>query len=191
MKKIPNNLKDRGMMAIGMLILFIATIVVAAVAAAVLIGAGGTLEQRSLATLKGTEAEVASGVSVYSIIGSDGTFNGTLQNLEMLVRLRPGSDPVNLNSTVITIDGRTSFQTLRYGSGASGTYGVYYLRRGGAPLDGYINLGDSAVINMTLETAIGPEEKLLIQIIPSQGGVRRIGFTTPSVLVDKRVFLFP
>jgi len=179
------------MMAIGMLILFIATIVVAAVAAAVLIGAGGTMEQRSTATLKGTEQEVASGLSIYSIVGSDGSIDGTINNLEMLVRLRPGSDPVNLNTTVLTVDSRSGFQTLRYGDGSAGTYSVYYLRRGGANLSGYVNLGDSAVLNITLTTALGPEEKLLIQIIPAMGGVRRVGFTTPSVMMDHRVFLFP
>ena len=184
----------RGTTGIGMLIVFIAVIVVSAVAAAVLIGAGGSLEQRSLSTMKGTEQEVASGLSVYSIIGSDGSIDGTINNLEMLVRLRPGSDPVNLNTTVLTVDGRTSFQTLRYsesGGTASGSYSVYYLRRGGTPLSGYINNGDSAVLNITLTGKIGPDEKLMIQIIPAQGGVRRIGFTTPNVLIDKRVVLFP
>jgi archaeal flagellin FlaB len=189
MKK-PHN---RGTTGIGMLIIFIAVIVVSAVAAAVLIGAGGSLEQRSLSTMKGTEQEVASGLSIYSIIGSDGSVDGTLNNLEMLVKLRPGSDPVSLNSTVITIDGRISSQMLRYtdGTATAGEYTVYYLRRGGSALPGYINLGDSAVINISLTTPIGPDEKLVIQIIPAQGGVRRIGFTTPNVVVDKRVFLFP
>jgi archaellin len=182
----------RGTTGIGMLIVFIAVIVVSAVAAAVLIGAGGSLEQRSLSTMKGTEAEVASGLSVYSIIGSDGSINGTVNNLEMLVRLRPGSDPVSLNSTVITIDGRTAFQTLRYDeAGGVGSYTVYYLRRGGSPLTGYINSGDSAVINISLSSDIGPDEKLMIQIIPAQGGIRRIGFQTPNAIIEKRVFLFP
>jgi flagellin FlaB len=184
--------KKKGLMGIGMLIIFIAVIVVSAVAAAVLIGSGGSLEQRSLSTMKGTEQEIASGLNVYSIIGSDGSDDGMVENLEMLVRLRPGSDPVNLNTTVITIDGRTSFQSMRYSAAAgSGYYNVYYLQRSGSPLTGYINLGDSAVINISLSTAIGNDEKLVIQIIPSQGSVRRIGFTTPNVLIDQRVFLFP
>jgi archaellin len=183
--------QSKGMMAIGVLILFIAIIVVSAVAAAVLIGAGGSLEQRSVASLKGTEQEVATGLSVYSMVGSDGSVDGTINNIEMLVRLRPGSDPVGLNSTIITVDSRELFATLEYGDGSPGTYSVYYLRRGGVELDGYINLGDSAVLNITLDESIGPDERLLIQIIPGQGAVRRIGFTTPSVMIDKRVFLFP
>lgn len=185
-------------MGIGMLIIFIAVIVVSAVAAAVLIGAGGSLEQRSVATMKGTEQEVASGLNVFSIVGSDGSDDGMVENLEMLVRLRPGSDPINLNTTVITIDGRTSFQTLIYddtgatAASASGQYAVYYLRRGsGSALPGYVSAGDSAVINISLTDAIGPDEKLMIQIIPGQGSVRRVGFQTPSVLIEKRVFLFP
>jgi len=192
--RIQMKAEKRGLMGIGMLIIFIAVIVVSAVAAAVLIGSGGSLEQRSVSTMKGTEQEIASGLNIYSIIGSDGSDDGKVEQLEMLVRLKPGSDPVNLNTTVITIDGRTSFQNLRYdesGGSGSGYYGVYYLRRGGSALTGYINLGDSAVINISLSTAIGPDEKLVIQIIPSQGSVRRIGFTTPNVLIDRRVFLFP
>jgi flagellin FlaB len=186
--------KSKGLMGIGTLIIFIAVIVVSAVAAAVLIGAGGGLEQRSLATMKGTEAEVASGVSVYSIIGSDASLDGKVRTLEMLVRLRPGSDPINLNTTVITIDGRSAFQNLRYsevGAAASGSYSVSYLRRGTSPLSGYLSMGDSAVFNISLSEAIGPDEKLVIQIIPAQGGIRRLGLTTPNALVDKRVFLFP
>jgi flagellin-like protein len=184
--------ENKGLTGIGMLIIFIAVIVVSAVAAAVLIGAGGSLEQRSLATMKGTEQEVAGGLNVYSIIGSDGSDDGRVENLEMLVRLRPGSDPVNLNTTVITIDGRTAFLNLWYSTAAgSGSYTVYYLQRSGTPLDGYINLGYSAVINISLSAAIGQDEKLVLQIIPAQGNVRRIGFTTPSVMIDRRVFLFP
>ncbi len=175
-----------------MLIIFIAVIVVSAVAAAVLIGSGGGLEQRSVTAMKGTEAEIASGLNVYSIVGSDASDDGQVEQLEMLVKLKPGSDPINLNTTVITIDGRTSFQTLRYSTAAgSGTYDVYYLQRSGSPLDGYVNLGDSAVINISLATPIGSDEKLVIQIIPSQGSIRRIGFTTPNALIDQRVFLFP
>ncbi len=196
MKKIKKMRK--GLMGIGMLIIFIAVIVVSAVAAAVLIGAGGSLEQRSVATMKGTEQEVASGLNIFSIVGSDGSDDGKVENLEMLVRLRPGSDPINLNTTVITIDGRISFQNLIYDdSGAtaassSGMYAVFYLRRGGSSaLTGYVSAGDSAVINISLTDSIGPDEKLIIQIIPSQGNVRRIGFQTPSVLIEKRIFLFP
>jgi archaellin len=189
--------QKKGEMGIGMLIIFIAVIVVSAVAAAVLIGAGGSLEQRSVATVKGTEAEVASGLTMYSIVGSDGSIDGKVRNLEMLVRSRPGSDPVNLNTTVITIDGRTFFQNLVYDASGNtapttGKYAVYYLRRGGSSsLPGYISVGDSAVINVTLSSAIGHDEKVIIQIIPGTGSIKRLGFTTPSVMIDKRVFLFP
>lgn len=189
----PSSRRNRGLMGIGTLIIFIAVVVVSAVAAAVLIGSGGSLEQRSITTMKGTEQEVTTGISVYSIIGSDASDDGRIEELELLVRLRPGSDPLNLNSTVITVDGRSSFQSLLY-SGASatnGTYSVYYLRRGGAPLPDYLNLGDSAIINVTLNRSIGPDERIILQIIPAQGGVRRLGFTTPNAMLDQRIFLFP
>jgi archaeal flagellin FlaB len=186
--------RKKGMMGIGTLIIFIAVIVVSAVAAAVLIGAGGSLEQRSMTTMKGTEQEVATGLNIYSVIGSDASANGTVQNLELLVRLRPGSDPVNFNSTVITIDGREMFQSMRFANGSAGgggNYSVYYIRRGGSPLDGYLGPGDSAIINISLVQAIGPDQRIIIQVIPSQGGIKRLDFQTPSVMFDKRVILYP
>jgi archaeal flagellin FlaB len=188
-----HKVRSKGMMGIGTLIIFIAVIVVSAVAAAVLIGAGGSLEQRATTTMKGTEQEVATGINIYSVIGSDASANGTVQFLQVLVRLRPGSDPVNFNTTVITIDGRDMFQTLRFfnGSTAGGNYSVEYLRRGGAPLDGYLGPGDSAIINMSLATPIGPDQRIIIQLIPSQGGIKRLDFSTPNVMFDRRVILYP
>jgi hypothetical protein len=32
---------------------------------------------------------------------------------------------------------------------------------------------------------------VIMQIIPAQGGVRRVGFTTPNAMLDQRIFLFP
>lgn len=185
---------DKGMMGIGTLIIFIAVVVVAAVAAAVLIGSGGSLEQRSMTTMKGTEQEVTSGLSVYSIIGSDASVDGRIGRLEMLVRLRPGSDPINLNTTILTIDRHGTFESLSYSnapSATSGAYGIFYLRRSGTPIDGYINIGDSVIVNVTLANTIGPDERVIMQIIPAQGGVRRVGFTTPNAMLDQRIFLFP
>lgn len=88
----------KGIMGIGTLIIFIATILVAAVAAAVLISTSNVLQQRSL--LVGSEARkaITDAVEVVSILAASDATTETFNNFEVLVRLSPGSDPLQMRT---------------------------------------------------------------------------------------------
>ncbi|MFC2163262.1 hypothetical protein ACFLRF_06230 [Candidatus Altiarchaeota archaeon] len=185
--------RDKGMMGIGTLIVFIAVLIVAVVAAAILISSSGSFGTRALATQKGSEEEISTGLHIKSIIGRNGS-DSDLETFEVMVQLRAGSDPINLNKTVITVDTIDRSQLMTFSGDNStdtGLYYAHYLQQGNSHAHGYISLGDTAILTINLEEGIIEHQTVTIQIIPRVGGITKTVFTTPTALLYYRVFLYP
>ncbi|MGM0770477.1 MAG: archaellin/type IV pilin N-terminal domain-containing protein [Halobacteriota archaeon] len=104
---------ERAQVGIGTLIIFIAMVLVAAVAAAVLIQTSGVLQERASSTGQQAAQEVSSNMMIKSIEGvrSNGTdgLSDSADLLKMKVALNIGSSDIDLNQVVITItDGSTT-----------------------------------------------------------------------------------
>ena len=98
----------RAQVGIGTLIIFIAMVLVAAVAAAVLIQTSGVLQQKAQATGKQATQEVSSNLIVKSIEGvrannASADMSGTIDLLKLRVGLNVGSAPVDVNQVVVSI----------------------------------------------------------------------------------------
>ncbi|MDI3475363.1 MAG: archaeal flagellin FlaB [Thermococcaceae archaeon] len=98
---------------------FIAMVLVAAVAAAVLINTSGYLQQRAEATGRQTTKEVSSGVKIDKVLGFNN--GGTIDKLAIQVSLNAGSEPVDLNQTKVYINDGSNFTIYSYESTATGT----------------------------------------------------------------------
>ena len=202
-----NKMKNKGMMGIGTLIIFIAVILVAAVAAAVLISTSGSLQQRGLATGSQAEESVSTGAEVISVMATDGSANHDVEYLELFMRIQAGSEPMNLDNTVILLDTATTSQNLVYDSTASddtstasdtSTYIVYYVKQGPDYEAGYLSRGDVLKAKFLCNDCstgdsggIGENQKVRLKIVPRVGQAAIVEFTTPDVITDQRVSLWP
>ncbi|WP_321420748.1 archaellin/type IV pilin N-terminal domain-containing protein [uncultured Methanomethylovorans sp.] len=108
---------------IGTLIIFIAMVLVAAVAAAVLIQTSGTLQQKAQSTGKQATQEVSSNLMVKSIEGvraknTATAMSATIDLLKLKVALNVGSSPVDVNQVVVSITDGTTANNLVYAGNA-------------------------------------------------------------------------
>ncbi|WP_292464036.1 archaellin/type IV pilin N-terminal domain-containing protein [Methanolobus sp.] len=117
----------RAQVGIGTLIIFIAMVLVAAVAAAVLIQTSGILQQKAQSTGKQSTQEVSSNLMVKNIEGvrakTGANLSETIDLLKLQVALNVGSSPVDVNQVVISITDGTIAHNLVYG-GNGKSYGV-------------------------------------------------------------------
>ncbi len=111
----------RAQVGIGTLIIFIAMVLVAAVAAAVLIQTSGVLQQKAQATGKQATQEVSSNLIIKNIEGvraktTDSNLSGTIDLVKLKVGLNVGSAPVDIEQVVISITDGTTANNLIYAS---------------------------------------------------------------------------
>lgn len=113
MVKKPISKDEKGQVGIGTLIVFIAMVLVAAIAAAVLINTAGLLQQRATTTGEEATSQTSTGMQV---IGASGNVTGskTVDEVNLTVKLNPGSNDVNMNNTVVSYsDDDTAADLLR------------------------------------------------------------------------------
>ena len=96
--------ENRGQVGIGTLIVFIAMVLVAAIAAGVLINTAGLLQAQAQQTGEETTAEVSNIFQIGKVVGSETTGNNKLDVLNVSARLSSGSDPINVSKATYTIE---------------------------------------------------------------------------------------
>ena len=155
MKRLYRNSKE-GDMGIGTMILFIAMVLVAAVAAALLISTAGELNQQAQETGRLARQDVASSFQVIEVIGEvpAGTDPATIHHIFLKIRLVAGSPAIDMDNAVIEVLGESFEASLIYGdydddgvaaydAGAS-TYAVELpITTGGDDRDGLIRDPDT------------------------------------------------
>jgi len=216
MGKKPNRqLKENDIAAIGigLMIVFIAMVLVAGIAASVLVQTSTTLEMQALKTGKQTIEEVASGIYVEGIEGSN--TSGSLTLLAVEIKPRSGSPDIDLSQTVVEISDSDIKYVLEYdsttftdsnqtsgnlftssfypSSSATTKFGLIVLQdaddscSSSSPI---INFGDHVVVTIgNAFSGIAPRTDVFGQVISEGGAPGIIGFRTPESYTDAIVEL--
>ena len=189
MKKQSNKKAE---VAMGTLIIFIAMILISAVAAAVLISSIGSIQSKALETGAATRQEIGTNMNFVEISAEAGD---VLQDFDMTVRLAAGSEPVNLNDVVLSViagTGASEEFTLAEGAPEADEFTMSYLLEGSNHRDGYLVKGDVGRINFNLSTGLTEDESMRIAIIPKVGTPATVFATTPTTLKESgREIIFP
>lgn len=100
-------------MGVGTLIVFIAMLIVAAVAAGVLLQTSGSLQEKSLSTGQQAKSQISTHARSYEVSATNGE-NGSVNDFQQILKISPGSDGIKLHSSMITFSTRNATATLRF-----------------------------------------------------------------------------
>ena len=177
---------DRAEVGVGTLIVFIAMVLVAAVAAAVLINTSGTLQQRAQSTGKEATQEVSSNLKVVGIYGVRNTTSLDLWDIKMNVELSAGATDMDLTQLIIRYSDGTNTRTYAYSAsapasdGAAGvsTFKPTWIR--GAGTGGVMEAGNLVQLHVNLVTStLAERTDVDIDLIPESGSPVAADFRTP------------
>ena len=197
----------KGNMGMGTLIIFIAMIIVAAIAASVLISTTTSLQNKALETGTATKDEVGTSLTVLQIFGEDGT-TGNLENITVTTKLKAGSEPIRFGDLLLSLgldnasedynynESVTAIGDLYNASGAltpsnEDDFFVQYSIQGSNFQDGFLSTGDVAKIKFAAPRAVGESESFNLDIVPKVGLKNSVSTQTPTVILNEREPIFP
>lgn len=198
-------------MGIGTLIIFIAMILVAAIAASVLIQTATSLQNKALLTGSRTTAQVSTGMTTLLLYATNGV-DGQVEDFRQKIKLSPGSDPVTLSDILIEFDTESTSGDFIYRAGtnctrapdcsgtsgycydavnANGTFTVKYLVSGPSNQAGYVVRGDVVMLCYSAPGNISEDTNIMINVIPKRGVPMVVETATPNIMTAIRVYIFP
>lgn len=189
----------KGEMGVGTLIIFISLLLVAAVAAGVLIQTAGSLQQKALSTGSQATGQISTNAIVLEVSAVNGS-DQDIENFSVIMKLAPGSDPIKLDDTTLTLNTVDSTTTYLYATGSTpsvnattenGTFVVEYLQTGSNNQTGVLVRGDVIRVSLEAPATIGEGEYVRLNFIPKIGTSTRVIFDTPDVISTERVYLYP
>jgi flagellin-like protein len=141
---------ERGQVGIETLIIFIAMILVAAVAAGVLINTAGFLQNKAKATSDDSTEQVSNQIIVISAIGDVGSSGENVTSLNFTVMQSPGAEEVDLQDMTIEWIGPDGHETITYGATDAGNFSITGVKDGDASAPVLNAKDDRFVVNVEL-----------------------------------------
>ena len=175
---------DRAEVGVGTLIVFIAMVLVAAVAAAVIIGTSGTLQQRAQTTGKEATHEVSSNIKVLGVQGTRNDTSSNIYTVKLHLTLSAGATDIDLDDVVLRYaDGST---VRNYKSTGTYTFSTSWIR--GTGDDNVMQPGDFVELSFSrVDAEISPRSDFEVLLVPDSGNEVYLGIRTPATFGDETI----
>ncbi len=183
------------------LIIFIAMILVAAVAASVLITTAGALQNKALDTGRQTTQEVGTSLQVIEIFGEDGSTNASIDYITPVLKLSSGSNPLRFSDLLLYVSLNNATIDYAYNENidcsdrssfdSSDGFGVEYPITGNQHQEGFLVRGDVARLCLQTPFSISEGQYTRFTFIPRFGSPLVIESSIPDLLLSVREKLFP
>jgi archaellin len=181
-----NNAGDVG---IGTLIVFIAMVLVAAVAAAVLIQTSGILQQKAQQTGKEATAEVSSNLKILSVVGYNSTGTGAanettgIVNITVLAEVSAGGNNIDTSELMYKYINKSSNAFIR----------ATYTSERNVTGDLVMEPGELGIFYFNISTQpLQVRESATLQFIPETGTMVTKDIVAPATFGGRRqIQLFP
>jgi len=202
-KKFAKMSKDRrAEMGVGTMIIFIAMVLVAAVAASVLISTANTVREQATQTGNDAINSVSSGFDIKYVKGT--VLNNSITQMDIYVQLSAGSPALVLGDVILSVTAGEKSGELTYNdtiaqeltSGPDQYTAVLVPpAETASPFDRYGTVAQGDLVKITVNAVnntklgIAPGDSVTIKIMPAKGSTTTVSFTVPSVLYDGSVDL--
>ncbi|MFC4542659.1 archaellin/type IV pilin N-terminal domain-containing protein [Halosolutus amylolyticus] len=197
-----HSAEDRGQVGIGTLIVFIAMVLVAAIAAGVLINTAGSLQSQASDTGTETQQAVANQIEVvhaYGDIAETETADSynVVSQINLVVKKSAGSDVIDMTSLTVQYTSKSVSETVEYDGGAGDGSGFATEGLADTNVDGTsltdtsdrielsVDLTSSGPITDTAGQAeLEPGNSATVKLIDQSGAKFSYGVTVPSTFSD-------
>lgn len=184
---------DRAEAGVGMIITFVAVVMVAVVASGVLVSATGELQRRAAETGFAAAQEVVGTLRAVSVYGQRNTTESDIYDINLYVEAQPGAAPVDLSRLLLRYSDASSSRHYPYGSGDLGVglagepqawFEATWIRGDatgtallpGALVELHFNLYDRD---------LAPRESAAIHLLPETGGAIHVELRSYSTFADE------
>ncbi|MDL0122640.1 MULTISPECIES: archaellin/type IV pilin N-terminal domain-containing protein [Halobacterium] len=179
---------ERGQVGIGTLIVFIAMVLVAAIAAGVLINTAGYLQSKGSATGEEASAQVSNRINIVSAYGNVNSEKVDYVNLT--VRQAAGADNINLTKSTIQWIGPDRATTLTYSSNSPSSLGENFTTESikGSSADVLVNQSDRIKVIMYasgVSSNLGAGDEVQLTVTTQYGSKTTYWAQVPESLKDK------